>query len=82
MIEVTPPGKNPFQAEVWGNLGTHLLSNFAVGSTYQVEYHAKRGKIRWDKSDPKFEARISGKEYGELQDKVREARALGHPGQS
>jgi hypothetical protein len=79
---VTPPGKNPFQAEVWGNLGTHPLSNFAVGSTYQVEYDTKREKIRWDKSDPKIEARIDGKEYGELLEKVREARALRNPGQS
>jgi hypothetical protein len=81
-VEVTPPGKNPFQAEVWGDLGTHLLSNFAVGSTYRVEYDAKREKIRWDESDPKILARIDGKEYAELLDKVREAKALRHPGQS
>jgi hypothetical protein len=82
MVEVTPPGKNSFQAEVWGNLGTHLLSNFAVGSTYQVEFDAKREKIRWDKSDPRIEARISGNDIKELQEKLREEKALRQRDQS
>jgi hypothetical protein len=83
VIEVTPPGGEPFRDQVSGVYHTHQLARLPVGSVYRVFYDAKRKKIKWDPQDPTIQRLLSaGKQTetsGQLNDRIQDA--IDHPDQ-
>jgi hypothetical protein len=61
VIEVTPPGQEPFREKVPGYHNMTPLSGFHVGQTFQVLYDPKHQKIKWDVTDPTIAARLPHK---------------------